>query len=181
MIKYIFLILFFLSCSDNIYLPKPKAKLNLDYPEPKYEKQYYKKYYNFDLNKNTQIIKTNRGQNIFYPKMKATVYMSHQKINNNFDSLINDAYNLPYKHLIKAQEIPEKIFINYEKRVYGTVFNIVGDAASQIQFFLTDSTKNFLIGALYFYSKPNYDSIFPAVKYIERDLYRLIESFEWYE
>ena len=49
MIKYIFLILFFLSCSDNIYLPKPKAKLNLDYPEPKYEKQYYKKYYNFDL------------------------------------------------------------------------------------------------------------------------------------
>ena len=44
-----------------------------------------------------------------------------------------------------------------------------------------DSTENFLIGALYFYSRPNYDSIFPAVKYIERDLYRLIESFEWQE
>ena len=61
----------------------------------------------------------------------------------------------------------------------GTVFNIVGNAASQIQFFLTDSSKNFLVGALYFYSKPNYDSIYPALKFIEKDLYRLIESFEW--
>ena len=111
--------------------------------------------------------------------MKATIYMSYQSINNNLDSLLNDAYKLPYKHIIKAEEIPEKIFINREKRVYGTVFNIVGDAASQIQFFLTDSTKNFIVGSLYFYSKPNYDSIYPAVKYIERDLYRLIESFEW--
>ncbi len=179
MIKYTLLVLFILSCSDNVYIPKPKAKLKLSYPKSIYEKQYFEKHYNFEINKNTRIIPTSKGHNIFYPKMKATIYMSYQSINNNLDSLLNDAYKLPYKHIIKADEIPEKIFINREKRVYGTVFNIVGDAASQIQFFLTDSTKNFIVGSLYFYSKPNYDSIYPAVKYIERDLYRLIESFEW--
>ena len=59
------------------------------------------------------------------------------------------------------------------------MFNIIGDAASQIQFFLTDSSYNFLIGSLYFYAKPNYDSILPAVKYVERDIVKLIETLEW--
>ena len=59
------------------------------------------------------------------------------------------------------------------------MFNVVGDAASQIQFFLTDSTHNFLIGSLYFYAKPNYDSILPALKYIEKDIIKLIETLEW--
>ena len=179
MIKYFFLALFFFGCSQEVFIPKPKAQLYLNYPTAKYQKQFFNREYNFDLNKNAKIINTNRGQNILYPKMKATIYISHQKIDNNLDSLLEDAYRLPYRHMVKAQEIPEKIFINRNSRVYGTVFNIVGNAASQIQFFLTDSSKNFLVGALYFYSKPNYDSIYPALKFIEKDLYRLIESFEW--
>ena len=69
--------------------------------------------------------------------------------------------------------------INQEKKVYGTMFNVIGDAASQIQFFLTDSIENFLIGSLYFYAKPNYDSLFPAIKYLEKDVVKLIETLEW--
>ena len=93
--------------------------------------------------------------------------------------MLNDAYKLPTKHIRKAQEIPERIFINQKKKVYGTMFNVVGNAASQIQFFLTDSSYNFLIGSLYFYVKPNYDSLLPAVKYIERDIIKLVETLEW--
>ena len=59
------------------------------------------------------------------------------------------------------------------------MFNVVGNAESQIQFFLTDSSYNFLIGSLYFYVKPNYDSLLPAVKYIERDIIKLVETLEW--
>ena len=86
---------------------------------------------------------------------------------------------MPYNHLSKAESIPERIFVNPQNKVYGTLFTVVGNAASQYQFFLTDSIDHFLVGSLYFYAKPNYDSIYPAVKYIEKDLVRLMETLQW--
>jgi gliding motility-associated lipoprotein GldD len=111
--------------------------------------------------------------------MKATLYLSYVRVENNIDSLLNDAYKLPGKHMVKAEEIPERVFISKEHKVYGTLFTVVGNAASQLQFFLTDSTKSFLVGSLYFYSRPNYDSIMPAAKYIERDVIQLMETLRW--
>ena len=111
--------------------------------------------------------------------MKATLYLTYNSVKKNLDSLLNDAYKLPYKHISKAQSIPEKIFINKEKQVYGTLFSIVGNAASQHQFFLTDSLNHFLVGSLYFFARPNYDSIYPAVKYLEKDIIHLIETLDW--
>ena len=70
-------------------------------------------------------------------------------------------------------------FVNEEKKVFGTLFSVVGNAASQYQFFLTDSTKHFLVGSLYFYARPNYDSIYPAADYLQKDIIHLIESFKW--
>ncbi|MBN09087.1 MAG: gliding motility lipoprotein GldD [Flavobacteriaceae bacterium] len=173
---YLIFILF-VYCSE-FSQPKPKGHLSLEYPTPTYIQKNNEKFI-FEHNSFAEIQNTPLGINIFYSKMKATLYMSHSEINNNLDSLLNDAYKLPSKHLIKAQRIPERIFVNNKNKIYGTLFNVVGDAASQIQFFLTDSTDNFLIGALYFYSKPNYDSIFPAVKYVENDIIRMIENLRW--
>ena len=65
------------------------------------------------------------------------------------------------------------------KRVFGSLYEITGNAASQIQFHITDSTTNFIKGSLSFYAKPNYDSILPAVAYIKEDILRLIETLEW--
>ncbi len=107
--------------------------------------------------------------------------MSYIPVKDNIDSLLNDAYQLPGKHMIKADEIPEKIFFDEHQKVYGTLFSVVGNAASQLQFFLTDSTQHFLVGSLYFYTRPNYDSIMPAAKYIERDVIHLMESLKWRE
>ena len=120
-----------------------------------------------------------QGFVLVYPKMKATLYLNYNSVKNNLDSLLNDAYQLPYKHISKAESIPEKIFINPNKKVYGTLFSVIGDAASQHQFFLTDSLKHFLVGSLYFYARPNYDSIMPAAKYIERDVVHLMETLKW--
>ncbi len=66
-----------------------------------------------------------------------------------------------------------------EKNVYGTVYEIAGDAASSIQFFLTDSTKHYLRGALYFNAQPNKDSLAPLINFVREDIVVLIESFEW--
>ena len=92
---------------------------------------------------------------------------------------MSDAYSIPLKHVRKAVGIPEKVFINRRNKTYGSLFKIVGDAASQVQFFLTDRLNHFIFGALYFYKRPNYDSIMPAVNYIGNDISKLMESLKW--
>jgi len=179
MIRYILLTLILFTACSEVEQPKPRGQLSLNYTKPDYIKIDLSRPFNYEYNTYPTITNTPSGQNIFYPSLKATLYLSYSPIKKNLDSLLNDAYRLPSTHMRKAQEIPERMFINKEKKVYGTMFNIIGDAASQIQFFLTDSSYNFLIGSLYFYAKPNYDSILPAVKYVERDIVKLIETLEW--
>ena len=160
--------------------PKPMAYLRLDYPEAKYTTTEKRGFFTFEQNTFAECTPTTASNfNLVYPEMKATVYLNYNQVNQNLDSLLNDAYKLPYKHLSKAESIPERIFVNPQNKVYGTLFTVVGNAASQYQFFLTDSTDHFLVGSLYFYAKPNYDSIYPAVKYIEKDLVRLMETLQW--
>ena len=174
-----FMILLLVSC-ESVKQPKPKAQLLLQYPQPKYKSAPNIFPFDFEYNDWAQLKRTtNTAPDLYYPKMKATLYLSYEKVENNINSLLNDAYQLPGKHMVKAEEIPERVFMAPDKRVYGTLFTVVGNAASQLQFFLTDSTDHFLMGSLYFYSRPNYDSIMPAAKYVERDVMHLMETLSW--
>lgn len=92
---------------------------------------------------------------------------------------MRDAQNLTQKHTIKADEISSNLYENPEEKVYGMIYEIGGDAASQSQFYVTDSINHFVSGSLYFYAKPNYDSIYPAAEYLKKDIKRLMESIEW--
>ena len=176
---FFYLSSFFLGCVSNVQ-PKPSAYLRLDYPEANYKKIKDRLNFSFEYNTIAQMnVKRISSPSLLYPNMKATLYLNYISINNNLDSLLNDAYQIPYKHISKAESIPEKVFINSENRVYGTLFSVVGDAASQHQFFLTDSLRNFLVGSLYFYARPNYDSIYPAVTYLKKDIIHLIETLKW--
>ena len=165
---------------ESVQQPKPKAQLRLQYPQPNYKQLPDTYRFDFEYNNWVQLKKIAKtAPDLYYPKMNATLYLSYVGVNNNIDSLLNDAYQLSGKHMIKAEEIPERVFMAPEKRVYGTLFTVVGNAASQLQFFLTDSTDHFLMGSLYFYSRPNYDSIMPAAKYVERDVMHLMETLRW--
>tara|TARA_B000000532_G_C18787643_1_gene371139 strand:- start:102 stop:647 length:546 start_codon:yes stop_codon:yes gene_type:complete len=176
---FLFLIIMSQSCNSDIQ-PKPFSFLRLDYPKPTYKRIKLKNKISFETNNRSSIFKERMNEfNLVYPKMKATLYLNYNTIEKNLDSLLNDAYQLPYKHITKAESIPEKIFINPDKKVYGTLFSVIGDAASQHQFFLTDSLKHFLVGSLYFYARPNYDSIYPASSYIKDDIIHIIETLEW--
>ncbi len=176
---FFFLCIFF-SCNKNV-LPKPKAYLALEFPFPKYvlTNEYCR--FSFEINKISKINnKENRCLKIInYPKMRAKVYLSHLEVKSNLDSLLNDAYKMPMKHISQAIDIHEKVYSNPIENKYGTLFRIVGNSASQLQFFLTDSTSNFLVGSLYFYTRPNYDSLMPAATYIEKDLIHLMETLKW--
>lgn len=180
----VFIILIFcmavllLSCEQPV--PKPDAMLRLDYPESKYEKLDLDCQYSFQRNEKASLKGAESCQlRIEYPFMKATLHLTYRKVNNNIDSLLIDAQKLTYEHVIKADDIIEQPFVNDADNVYGMLYEVGGNAASQSQFYVTDSTNNFLTGALYFYAKPNYDSIMPAVAYVKKDIRKLMESLKW--
>ena len=81
--------------------------------------------------------------------------------------------------MVKADQIDPKEFINDKEKVYGMFYEVMGNAASQSQFYATDSLSHFVTGSLYFYAKPNYDSIYPAAIYLQKDIRRIMESLEW--
>ncbi|MBU3011018.1 gliding motility lipoprotein GldD [Polaribacter vadi] len=180
-ISFLFSLIFilFISCNDDV-LPKPKAYLSLEYPAKDYEKLSVSRPYSFDVLKSTTIFDDkNNWLKIKYPDLKASIDITYRPVKNNIKELLTEAEKLVFKHAVKAEQIIPKDFINPEKRTFGSLYEITGNAASHLQFHITDSTNNFIKGSLYFYAKPNYDSILPAVAYIKEDILKLVESLEW--
>ncbi len=168
-----------ISCDEDV-LPKPKAYLSLEYPKKSYKKLPIKRPYTFNVLKNTNIIDDkNNWLKIKYPELKASIDITYRPVQNNMKELLTEAEKLVFKHAVKAEQIIPKDFVNPKKRVFGSLYEITGNAASQLQFHVTDSTHHFIKGSLYFYAKPNYDSILPAVAYIKKDILKLIETLEW--
>ena len=176
--QFLIFLLLIISCEQE-QQPLPKGYLRLEYPKASYSPHSSTYPFSFEYNQLANIIYNKRGFKLVYPKMKATLYLNYKPIKENLNSLLNDAYQLPYKHVVKATSIPEKLFINTKEKVYGTLYSVEGDAASQFQFFVTDSTRHFLIGSLYFYAQPNYDSLYPAIQYLQKDLIYFMETIKW--
>lgn len=168
------------SCKDQEVI-KPAAQLRLSYPAPQYTPLDSDCPYSFYINESASaLVKESCDININYPNMKATLYITYQKVtHNNLDSLLRDAQKLAYNHTIKANSIPEQPFINPDQDVYGMFYMINGNAATQAGFYATDSTSHFLNAALYFEAKPNFDSIYPAVEYLREDMRRIMETLHW--
>ena len=173
------LLLLSFSCKDEV-LPKPSSYLRLDYPEAKYVNFENECPFAFEMNADAIIKKeTDCGFTITYPKMKATIFLTYQPINKNINNLLREAQSLTYKHVIKADDILEQPYLNPEKKVYGMFYQVEGNAATNSQFYATDSTRHFVTGSVYFYTKPNYDSIMPAASYVKNDMQRLMETLKW--
>lgn len=170
------------SCNEDA-VPRPTSQLRLDYPIPTYISKESKYPFSLDINDFSTILSKDNGAiEVHYPKMKATVYLSYKTVNNDLEKLLTDAQKLTYKlHVMKADEITEQPFVNPDKKVYGMFYTVGGDAASNALFYATDSTKNFVTGSVYFYTKPNYDSILPASSYITNDMKKMLESIKWKE
>ncbi len=167
------------SCKNEV-LPKPASYLRLDYPEAKYAKFESKCPFTFEMNADA-VIKGEKdcGFTITYPKMKATIYLTYKPVTNDINKLLRDAQKLTYEHVIKADDILEQPYLNPNKKVFGMFYQVDGNAATNSQFYVTDSIKHFVTGSVYFYAKPNYDSIMPAASYVRNDMQRLMETLKW--
>ena len=177
------------SCNEDP-VPKPKAFLRLDYPQAKYVQAKVDAPFSFETNLlatklNTKSIAATTksyGINIEYPLLKGTIFLTYKAVErdkNNLMSFLRDAQNLPKKHMIKADGIFEEGFEDSTKKVYGRLYQVEGNAASQSQFYVTDSVNHFLTGSLYFHAKPNYDSILPASNYLQKDIQHIMETIVW--
>ncbi len=175
-------VLFFSTGCKKKYTPKPRGFFRIDLPEKKY-KNLAKDYpYSFKYPVSASIIQNETKKywiNIEYPDLGGKIHISYMKIEGNLDNIINDTRKLAYKHTVKADAINEKVFLRPEKNVYGILYEIEGNAASSVQFFLTDSINHYLRGALYFNCKPDKDSLAPVINFVKEDIIVLMESLEW--
>jgi len=179
--------LLLVSCGDDP-IPKPKAYLRLEYPKATYYKVESDLPFTFDKNSQAQdkitikelAANKSYGLNVEYPKLKGIIYLTYKKVGkDNLKDLLKDAQNFTQEHTRKADEILSTVYENPERRVYGMFYEIGGNAASQSQFYVTDSVNHFVNGSLYFYAKPNYDSILPAANYLQKDIQHIMETIEW--
>ena len=183
----IILLLFLGSCQNNSYSPKPKAYFRIVYPEKKYQQFNSTAPYTFDYpvyaamendkSKNAE----EYWYNLHFKQFNGFLHLTYYDVANKaaYDEMVEDARKLAFKHTIKARAIDQKM-INYpENKVYGIYYAIEGNTASSVQFFLTDSAKHYFRGALYFNERPQYDSIEPVVKFIKKDIDKMISTFRW--
>ena len=190
-VKKLFFLLVIIGCLQaceerEIKVPKQRGYFRIDLPERNYTKFKQSDFpYSFNIPSYSKVEKdTDVGAepywiNVNFPTMKATVHLSYHKLHNNLAEVVEDAHHLAFKHEVRADAINTKEFHYDEKNVHGLLFDIKGDAASVLQFCVTDSTTNFVRGALYFNVPPNKDSLAPVVTFIREDIIEMISSFEW--
>lgn len=176
-------IILFCGCSNNKKTPKPIAYFKISFPEKTYA-NISSKYFSCDIPIYSQFYTDPNNSAWYYVdtrKHNATIYLTYRKIDkeNTLDTLIESSRKLVYEHTIKAEAISETKYINDSSNVYGILYEIKGNAATSVQFFITDSINNFLRGSLYFNCSPNKDSLDPSVKFFVEDVIKIIETTKW--
>lgn len=183
-IALIFGLCFFISCKDSYY-PKPHGYLRTDFPEKTYRQFDSIFPYTFEIPVYSKVVPdSSRGAEKYwsdwnFPGFNATVFISYKDIRNNLHEYEEDTRKLAYKHTIKADAIEPIIWENHKENVYGILYDIQGNVASQIQFYLTDSVRHFIRASFYFNCVPNKDSLAPSLKFLREDIDRMIETFKW--
>lgn len=180
--------LLMVACGNNHdYSPKPRGYYRIIFPEKAYRPYDSNCPFTFEYPKYAVIEPDKKPDakpcwlNMQFPQFNGTLHLSYEHITSKkeFDQLIEDAHKLSFKHTVKATGIDEGVIRYPEKNIYGIYYTIDGNAASSVQFYLTDSTKNYIRGALYFQSEPKLDSIQPVLTFVKKDVDVMIKSFRW--
>ncbi len=175
------------SCRQN-YSPKPAGFMRIALPEKDYQLFDNLFPYSFKYPGYSEFIPDERDiaepywANIVFPAFKGTLHLSYKTVRSKDDlkAYFDDARSFTQRHIPKATAMRDELFIDEEHQVYGMLFQIKGkEVASPIQFYLTDSTRHFLRGALYFEVTPNNDSLAPVIDFLEDDIRYMIETTRW--
>lgn len=181
-------LLLLLTCNDN-YLPKPNAFLSLDYPLTNYnDVKFYPKDVSLQYNSAVSSIESLNNSNtliskrINYKEHNASILIDLHEINNNMDlsRILNELNDFTNIHLKKKNSVINvQEYKNESQRLYASIIKIKGDVTSPYQFYITDSLKNMITASVRYNKSIKYDSVLPSLKYIEKDIYHLIETLTW--
>ena len=178
--------LLMVACTRD-YQPKPIGYNRLILPSPAYHDSPDTLPYRFEYSQYARFVKDSswlrekHGVEIYYPDMNATIHITYKSIHHDSNLLkefLKDAYVLTAKHQIKAYAIDESI-VKTPSGKTAIIAELEGEVPSQFQFTLTDSTENFLRGAVYFNVKVQNDSLRPAIEYMKKDAMHLINTLVW--
>ena len=188
MIRSIFIFVFIalVACNSD-YTLRQRGYFKIDFPEHQYQKyDEAGSPYSFEYPVYAKIVRdttffeakpeNDYWINIDFPQFYGKIYISYKEIKkNNFDSLVADAFKMTYKHTSKATEIRDSL-MKTPVGLTGVFFQVGGNAATAKQFFVTDSVKHFVRGALYFDASPNADSLGVVNNFLEQDMKHLINT-----
>lgn len=166
-------------------VPKPYGYFRIAIPDTAYSRYAPAGYpYSFALSDNAVVhVHPHTGDrywiDIDYPAIGTTIHCSYKPVQHNLRALSRDAQEFLYKHATVASAIPEQEFANAQEKVWGMYYELYGNTASPIQFYLTDSTAHFFRGALYCNAVPDQDSLAPVYDYMRQDIRHIIETFQW--
>jgi len=175
--------IFFVSCSQNSEIIKPLGQVRLEYPVAKYIDFKNPAPYTFQYS-NIAKIKPGKQKDWFivhYPEMKANVFLTYFPVTSKEDLIIKikESESFVQNQTLKASYISPQVFEFPEKKVFGTMYELGGQSAINLQFHATDSIRNFISASVYFSTEPKADSLAPAVEYIKKDVQQMIETLSW--
>ena len=188
--KYLYFtigILMLLSSCGEEYAPKPKGFNRIELPPNSYKDLGGEHPFTFQYSQHAQILKDTswlsepHWLDIYYPEHKCNIQITYKKFKDKkglFNELVDDAHKLTNKHNIRAYAIDESV-MKTKKGYYTTIFELSGEVPSQYQFYVTDSSKHFLRGALYFRTAIKNDSLAPVIEYMKEDVRHLIHTIEF--
>ena len=187
---FLFAICALMAACNSDYIIKPRGYYKIELPQKQYQKFEQAGYpYAFEypvygkVVKDTSFFEAKADPywiNIDFPQLNSRIYISYKNIaRSSFDSLVNDSYKMAYtKHTDVATSIKPVPFTT-PGGLEGVYFTLKGSTATANQFFVTDTTKHFLRGALYFDATPNEDSLRPVNEFLKKDLEHLINTIRW--
>lgn len=179
------------ACNSDYSVGKKKGYFHINFPEKKYQifdKAGYPYSFEYPVYSNVVKDSTFFGDkagdwwiNIDLPQFGGRIYISYKEIGlkNNFDSLVKDGFKMAYKQHVDVSSGINDSLMKTPNGVEGIYFSLAGNTATANQFFLTDSTKHFLRGALYFNAAPNSDSLGIVNDFLKTDLQHLINTLKW--
>ncbi|MCB9170969.1 MAG: gliding motility lipoprotein GldD [Flavobacteriales bacterium] len=164
-------------------VPKPHGYFRIDLPEQGYA-LFTSDCFLAEIPKAARMVPQHADErpcwyNITYPGYKAAVHLTYRHVQGDLGQLLADAHDFKNKHEAKAFKITTERLLRDTSRVFGDLFDVEGDVASPMVFYLTDSTTNFLYGSLYFRSRPNADSLAPITTRIRQDIRHFASTLRW--
>ncbi|MCX7728822.1 MAG: gliding motility lipoprotein GldD [Bacteroidia bacterium] len=185
----LFTMLFFYQCTDDdedTFSPKPRGYYRIAFPEKKYRLYDSVCPYKFEypvygkIEKDPHALAEPCWINLQFPYFRATLHISYKSIKDKkIANLIEDTRELAIKHQIKSIGMEETVILRDSVKVYGLIYDIEGNTASSLQFYVTDSTQHFIRGALYFNVRPNIDSVKIVLQFLREDVIKFIKTLQW--